>query len=82
MASPIWVINHRNSTFVNQDFKEFLANLRMALAWIFRSFELLLADSESHAPNVPLFREPPCGIGLVTRKTIAVQCSITKAANA
>jgi hypothetical protein len=42
MASPIWVINHRNSTFVNQNFKEFLANLRMALAWFFRSFELFI----------------------------------------
>jgi len=40
IPSPIWVINQRNSRHVNQHLKEFLANLRMALAWFFRSFAL------------------------------------------
>jgi hypothetical protein len=39
ITSPIWVINHRNLSYVNQDLKEFLANHRMALAWFFRSLE-------------------------------------------
>ncbi len=38
-----------------------------------------LAGSENHAPQVPPYREPPWGIGLATRKTIAVQCSLKSA---
>ena len=41
-----------------------------------------LASSENHAPKVPPFREPPCGIGMNTRKAIAVQCSLTSATQA
>jgi hypothetical protein len=39
----------------------------------------LLGGSENHAPSVPPFREPHCGIGLNNRKTIAVQCSLAEA---
>jgi hypothetical protein len=38
-----------------------------------------LAGSENHASQVPPFREPSWGIGLDTRKTIAVQCSLKSA---
>lgn len=39
----------------------------------------LLEGSEKHAPSVPHLREPLCGIGLVIRKTIAMQYSLAKA---
>jgi len=42
MPSSIWVINQRNSRYVNQHLKEFLANLRIALAWFFRYFKLVV----------------------------------------
>jgi hypothetical protein len=35
IPSPIWAINQRNLRYVNQHLKEFLVNLRMALAWFF-----------------------------------------------
>jgi len=51
-------------------------------AWVWRKANSFLASSENHAPKVPPFREPPCGIGMNTRKTIAVQCSLTSATQA
>ena len=42
----------------------------------------LLGGSENHAPSVPPFREPRCGIALYNRKTIAVQCSLAEATQA
>jgi hypothetical protein len=38
----------------------------------------LLGGSKNQAPNVPLLRESPCGIGLGPLKTIAVQFRLTK----
>jgi hypothetical protein len=48
---PTWVINQRNSRYINQQIKEFLANLRMALAWVFRSFERSRSEAGNSRKN-------------------------------
>jgi hypothetical protein len=40
IPSLIWAINRRNPRYANQYLKEFLAYLRMALAWLFRSIHI------------------------------------------
>jgi hypothetical protein len=37
------------------------------------TFEVFLSGSENHASSNSSFREPLCGIGLDTSKTIALQ---------
>jgi len=51
IPSPIWAINPRNSRYINQHLKKILVNLRMALAWFFRSFERSRSEAGNSRKN-------------------------------